>query len=107
MDEVFASICITIKQANDLILSVRSDVENIIATSKKVSDDVQVITAGVQAGRGTIGKLFKDEKVSDSASRADRDFEKTAVKPARVLQQFTQILSEFQERQIMRKWNRR
>ena len=58
----------TSENANELILSVRGDVENIIATSKKVSDDVQVITAGVRAGRGTVGRLFNDEKVADSAT---------------------------------------
>ena len=59
----------TSENANELILSVRGDVENIISTSKKVSDDVQVITAGVRAGRGTVGRLFNDEKVADSASQ--------------------------------------
>ena len=49
MDGVFASISTTSENANDLIKSVRGDVENIISTSKKVSDDVQAITAGVRA----------------------------------------------------------
>ena len=101
MDGVFASISSTSENANELILSVRGDVENIIATSKKVSDDVQVITAGVKAGRGTVGRLFNDEKVADSASRAFRDFEKAAGNTRDISQQFTQILSEFQERKIL------
>ena len=101
MDGVFASISSTSENANELILSVRGDVENIIATSKKVSDDVQVITAGVRAGRGTVGRLFNDEKVADSASRAFRDFEKAAGNTRDISQQFTQILSEFQERKIL------
>ena len=101
MDGVFASISSTSENANELILSVRGDVENIIATSKKVSDDVQVITAGVRAGRGTVGRLFNDEKVADSASRAFRDFEKAAGNTRDISQQFTHILSEFQERKII------
>ena len=101
MDGVFASISSTSENANELILSVRGDVENIITTSKKVSDDVQVITAGVRAGRGTVGRLFNDEKVADSASRAFRDFEKAAGNTRDISQQFTHILSEFQERKIL------
>jgi phospholipid/cholesterol/gamma-HCH transport system substrate-binding protein len=77
-------------------------VENIISTSKKVSDDVQVVTAGVRAGRGTVGRLFNDEKVADSASRAFRDFERAAGNTREISQQFSQILSEFQERKILR-----
>ena len=101
MDGVFASISTTSENANDLIQSVRGDVENIISTSKKVSDDVQVITAGVRAGRGTVGRLFNDEKVADSASRAFRDFEKAAGNTREISQQFTHILSDFQERKIL------
>jgi len=101
MDGVFASISTTSENANDLINSVRGDVENIISTSKKVSDDVQVMTAGVRAGRGTVGRLFNDEKVADSASRAFRDFEKAAGNTREISQQFTHILSEFQERKIL------
>ncbi len=101
MDGVFASIATTSQNANELIRSVRGDVENIIATSKKVSHDVQVITAGVRAGRGTVGRLFNDEKVADSASRAFRDFEKAAGNTRDISQQFTAILSEFQERKLL------
>lgn len=101
MDGVFASISSTSQNANDLILSVRGDVENIIATSRRVSHDVQVITAGVREGRGTVGRLFNDEKVADSASRAFRDFEKAAGNTRDISQQFTHILSEFQERKIL------
>jgi phospholipid/cholesterol/gamma-HCH transport system substrate-binding protein len=101
MDGVFASISSTSENANELILSVRGDVETIIATSKKVSDDVRVITDGVKAGRGTVGRLFNDEKVADSATRAFRDFEKAAGNTRGISQQFTHILSEFQDRKIL------
>jgi len=101
MDGVFASISTTSENANDLIKSVRGDVENIISTSKKVSDDVQAITAGVRAGRGTVGRLFNDEKVADSASKAFRDVEKAAGNTREISQQFTHILSDFQNRKIL------
>lgn len=101
MDGIFASISTTSGNANDLIMSVRGDVENIISTSKKVSEDVQVITAGVRAGRGTVGRLFNDEKIADSASKAFRDFEKTAGNTREISQQFTHILSEFQDRDML------
>jgi phospholipid/cholesterol/gamma-HCH transport system substrate-binding protein len=101
MDGIFASISSTSETANKLIQSVRGDVENIISTSKKVSDDVQAITAGVKAGRGTVGRLFNDEKVAHSASRAFRDFEKAAGNTREISQQFTHILSDFQDRKIL------
>lgn len=101
MDGVFASISTASENANDLIKSVRGDVENIISTSRKVSDDVQAITAGVRAGRGTVGRLLNDERVADSASSAFRDFEKAAGNTREISQQFTHILSELQDRKIL------
>jgi len=101
MDGVFASISTTSENANDLIKSVRGDVENIISTSKKVSDDVQVITARVRAGHGTVGRLLNDERVADSASSAFRDFAKAAGNTREISQQFSHILSDFQDKKIL------
>ncbi|MBI2816729.1 MAG: MCE family protein [Acidobacteria bacterium] len=101
MGDVFASISTTSGNANALIESVRGDVENIISTSRKVTDDVQEITDGIRAGRGTVGRLLNDEKVADSASKAFSDFEKAAGNTREISQQFTHILSEFQERKIL------
>ena len=78
MGGVFASISTTSENANALIQSVRGDMENIIFASKKVAEDIQVITAGIRAGRGAVGRLLNDEKVADSASNAFSDFEKAA-----------------------------
>jgi hypothetical protein len=91
MGGVFASISTTSENANALIQSVRGDMENIIFASKKVAEDIQVITAGIRAGRGAVGRLLNDEKVADSASNAFSDFEKA----------FSHILSEFQDRKIL------
>jgi len=101
MGGVFAAISTTSENANALVQSVRGDIENIISTSKKVSDDVQAITAGIRAGRGAVGRLLNDEKVADSASNAFSDFEKAAGNTREISQQFTHILSEFQDRNIL------
>ena len=101
MGDVFASISTTSDNANALIQSVRGDMENIISAGKKVTEDVQVITAGIRAGRGTVGRLLYDEKVADSASNAFSDFEKAAGNAREISQQFSHILSEFQDRKIL------
>jgi len=101
MGGVFASISTTSENANALIQSVRGDMENIIFASKKVAEDIQVITAGIRAGRGAVGRLLNDEKVADSASNAFSDFEKAAGNTREISQQFSHILSEFQDRKIL------
>jgi phospholipid/cholesterol/gamma-HCH transport system substrate-binding protein len=101
MDGVFASISTATGNANDLIQSIRDDVENIISSGKKVADDVQVITAGIRSGHGTVGRLFNDEGLADSAARSFHDFEKAAGNTREVSQQLTHILSEFRDRKIL------
>ena len=103
MGGVFAAISTTSENANALVQSVRGDIENIISTSKEVTDDVQAITAGIRAGRGAVGRLLNDEKVADSASNAFSGFEKAADNTREITQRFTHILSEFQDRKILQK----
>jgi phospholipid/cholesterol/gamma-HCH transport system substrate-binding protein len=101
MDDVFVSVQDTSKQANALISAVRGDVEAIVESGKKITDDVALVVEGVQAGRGTIGKLVKDEELSQSAARAMKSFEKTAENVRQSSGKITELVAEFQERQIM------
>jgi len=102
MDDVFASVQDTSRQANDLIAAVRGDVEAIVESGKKITDDVSLVVEGVQAGRGIFGKLVKDEGLSESAARTMKSFEKTAENVRESSGKITEFVSEFQERQIMR-----
>jgi phospholipid/cholesterol/gamma-HCH transport system substrate-binding protein len=102
MDDVFASVQDTSKQANDLIVAVRGDVEAIVESGKKITDDVSQVVEGVQAGRGIVGKLVKDEGLSESATRTMMSFERTAENVRESSGKITEFISDFQQRQIMR-----
>jgi phospholipid/cholesterol/gamma-HCH transport system substrate-binding protein len=102
MDDVFASVQDTTKQANDLIGAVRGDVEAIVASGKKITDDVSLVVEGVQAGRGIVGKLVKDEGLSESAARTMKSIEKTAENVRESSGKVTEFVSDMQQRQIMR-----
>ena len=102
MDDVFASVQDTSRQANELVAAVRGDVEAIVESGKKITDDVSLVVEGVQAGRGIFGKLVKDEGLSESAARTMKSFEKTAENVRESSGKVTEFVSEFQERQIMR-----
>jgi phospholipid/cholesterol/gamma-HCH transport system substrate-binding protein len=101
IDDVFASVQDTSKQANDLIAAVRGDVEAIVESGKKITDDVSLVVEGVQAGRGIVGKLVKDEELSQSAARTMKSIEKTAENVRESSDKVTEFVSEFQQRQIM------
>jgi phospholipid/cholesterol/gamma-HCH transport system substrate-binding protein len=101
MDSVFASISTTTEHADQLISSVQDDVQSIISSSKQISNDARVIIAGAKNGRGVVGRLFTDENLADNVSGFLRDFQKTAGNTRQISQQFSGILADFQNRQIL------
>src|SRR5262249_49359714 len=102
MDDVFDSVQDTSKHASDLIAAVRDDIEDIVGSGKKITDDVSLVVEGIQAGPGIIGKLIKDEGLSESAERTMKSIEKTAENVRESSGKITAFVSEFQEREIMR-----
>ena len=102
MDEVFDSVQDTTKQANELIVAVRSDIEEIIESGRKITDDVSLVVEGVQAGRGIIGRLMKDDTLSQSAERTMKRFEQTAENVRETSGKITEVVSDFQKSQMMR-----
>ncbi|MBY0503769.1 MAG: MlaD family protein [Bryobacteraceae bacterium] len=59
-----------VKSANLLMIDARPHVNSILASAKDISADLHEIIDGVQEGRGTVGALFKDEKLYASVKRS-------------------------------------
>jgi phospholipid/cholesterol/gamma-HCH transport system substrate-binding protein len=58
------------KSANVLIKDASPEVKAILASANKISGNLHEIIDGVQEGQGTMGALFKDEKLADSVRRS-------------------------------------
>jgi phospholipid/cholesterol/gamma-HCH transport system substrate-binding protein len=100
-DQVFVSIDKTTKDADELINSVSDEVQDVAASGKKISEDISVIVRRVRAGRGTVGRIFNDENLADNASQTIRNFQQTSHNLSQTSQSFSEIVSEFQDRQIL------
>jgi phospholipid/cholesterol/gamma-HCH transport system substrate-binding protein len=100
-DDVFVSIAKTSKDADELISSVSDEVQDVASSGKKISEDISVIVRGIRAGRGTVGRIFNDENLADNASKTIRDFQQTSQNLRQTSQSFSEIVSEFQDRQIL------
>jgi phospholipid/cholesterol/gamma-HCH transport system substrate-binding protein len=77
VDDALASITDTASTARELIDDVGVDTRAIMASSQKVSADLQAIVAGVKEGRGTVGRLINDDtlfqkRAEDRVRRATR-----------------------------------
>jgi phospholipid/cholesterol/gamma-HCH transport system substrate-binding protein len=73
IDTALQAISDTTELAQDLIGDVGDDAKAILASSQKVTDDVQAIVAGLREGRGSVGKLLTDDALYDSAKKMAND----------------------------------
>lgn len=60
----------TVSTANLLIKEARPHVNSIMASADKIGSNLNLIIDGIQAGRGTVGALIKDEEVYASVKRS-------------------------------------
>jgi phospholipid/cholesterol/gamma-HCH transport system substrate-binding protein len=65
-----AEVETTVHSANLLIDNSTPQVRDILASASRVSANVNLIVDGVQAGRGTVGGLFKDQELYASVRRS-------------------------------------
>jgi phospholipid/cholesterol/gamma-HCH transport system substrate-binding protein len=73
VDDAIGAISETAKDTQDLMNDVGSEARAIMASTRKVSEDLNVIVAGVRQGRGTVGKVLNDETLYASAKRIIAD----------------------------------
>ena len=72
VDDALGSITETAATARALIDDVGVDARAIMASSQKVSADLQAIVAGVKQGRGTVGQLVTDDACSRTRRKSRR-----------------------------------
>ena len=76
LEDALASITDTAQSAQDLMADVGTDARAIMASTHKVTTDLNTIVAGLRDGRGSIGKLLTDDafyaQVKDVAAEAQK-----------------------------------
>jgi len=76
-DTVLATVSDTVGTAQSLLNDVGADAKEIIASSNKVSRDLQVIVSGLKEGRGSVGKLLTDDSLFQTAKKLASEAEQT------------------------------
>jgi len=76
IDQVLGSITDTANEAQELMNDVGSEAREIMASTQKVSENVNQIVAGVREGKGTVGKLLVDDTIYTSVKGMVADAEK-------------------------------
>jgi phospholipid/cholesterol/gamma-HCH transport system substrate-binding protein len=77
LEEALASVTATANSAQDLITDMGSDARAVMASTQKVSADLNAIVAGLRQGRGTVGKLLTDDSFYTSVKKLAAEAEET------------------------------
>ena len=73
IDGALASVTDTASEAQDLMNDIGSEAREIMASTQKVSNNLNAIVAGLRDGKGTVGKLLTDESVYTSVKKISAD----------------------------------
>ena len=73
IDGALASVTDTANEAQDLMNDIGSEAREIMASTQKVSSNLNAIVAGLRDGKGTVGKLLTDESMYTSVKKISAD----------------------------------
>ena len=92
--QALRTISSTAGAARDLILDSRADVKAITADARRLSNDMRGIVNAVNEGRGTLGRLVKDDALYRDAQRIAAEAEQVIVNLRRTTEQARQLLAD-------------
>ncbi len=78
IEQALASITSTANEAQELMDDVGGEARDIMASTRKVSADINQIVAGVREGKGTVGKVLTDDSLYVSVKGILADAEHAA-----------------------------
>jgi len=73
LDTALVSVTDTANDAQDLMNDIGSEAREIMASTQKVTRNLNVIVAGVREGKGTVGKLVTDDSLYDTVKKISAD----------------------------------
>lgn len=95
IDKAFSSISTVATDAQGLIDDVGKDLRTIMVSGQRVARDLDVIVDDVRAGRGTVGKLLKDEALYASAKNIAAEAEKAMATVREASEQARAAIADF------------
>jgi phospholipid/cholesterol/gamma-HCH transport system substrate-binding protein len=77
LEQALTSVTATANSAQDLMTDLGSDARTVMASTQKVTADVNAIVAGLREGRGTVGKFLTDDAFYTSVKKIAAQAEET------------------------------
>jgi phospholipid/cholesterol/gamma-HCH transport system substrate-binding protein len=98
VESAVADVADTANKANALLTEVSDDVAAISESGKRVMADTQAIVADLQAGRGTVGHLLKDDELYQRVTATARQAQAVVEEARKAVQQGREAIENFQSK---------
>jgi phospholipid/cholesterol/gamma-HCH transport system substrate-binding protein len=95
LDDALTSITETAKLAQDLIGDVGTDARAIMASTQKVTTDLNVIVSNLREGRGSVGKLLTDDAFYTQVKNIAAEAQKTVANLREASVQAKEAVADF------------
>jgi phospholipid/cholesterol/gamma-HCH transport system substrate-binding protein len=98
VESAVADVADAARKGNALLTEVSDDVTAISESGRRIMADTQGIIAGLQQGRGTAGRLLKDDEVYERVTATAREAQSVVAEARKAVQQGRQALESFQSK---------
>jgi phospholipid/cholesterol/gamma-HCH transport system substrate-binding protein len=87
-------------EAQDVVSEVGDETKKLVATGSKIADDIDVIVRNVRDGRGTVGKLFNDDRMYESVRGTIHQVEQVAANANATSDDIRKFTADLQSRNL-------
>ncbi|MBI1354433.1 MAG: MCE family protein [Acidobacteria bacterium] len=110
LDEVKQDLVTIVRNVNDvaeeaetLVAEARPNITSMTASAKNIADDVEGVMNDINAGKGTVGKLFKDEKVYEDLKSTTETLKKVSEDVSKISSSAGEIIDDAKQKDVVGK----
>jgi phospholipid/cholesterol/gamma-HCH transport system substrate-binding protein len=100
-DRTLQSVNSAAHHTDQTVVAMRPDLQAIVASARKTSEDVSQIVAQVGQGQGTIGKLLTDRELASSVDQIVDDARQSALNLNNASARMNDTMTDFQRRDLL------
>jgi phospholipid/cholesterol/gamma-HCH transport system substrate-binding protein len=94
--DAVSTILATSTHVNEIVTAAQDDIKSMTASASRITGDVNVITARLSAGEGTVGKLLKDDTVFNNMASASQRAEEILADLRKTSTSVKELITKFQ-----------
>lgn len=88
-------------QAEGLVSETRPDIRAFVKSAREIADDAGTLVAGIEAGEGTVGKLFREDEVYNKLKGTTENLQRISADLAEMSETAGEMMNSAKEKDLM------